>query len=119
MVDLAAAGEMFTLVGIIAAAVIFSRLALKGKSLGSFRFQLSIFILIWVAAELPHVAATLGYISDTDYATFGLFIHMISMAAFAAFVGVKSLDYFKQAPLPPSASMAPAISTSPSERPER
>ena len=40
--------ETFNLVLILLAFVIFTRLAFKGKSLGNFRFQLSIFLLIWL-----------------------------------------------------------------------
>ena len=116
--DFESAGETFTLIGIFLAAVIFARLALKGKNLGRFRFQLSIFILIWAAAELPQAAATLGLISDTDYATLGLFVHMMSMAAFAVFVGIKSIDYFRYASVTPAPSKAAPSPVQPLERPE-
>jgi hypothetical protein len=119
MVDVSDAAEWFTLIGIFLAGIIFARMALKAKSLGSFRFQLSIFILIWVAAETPHTLADLGFLSGTDYGTLGLFLHMLSMFAFAAFVGIKSLEYFKPPPAPPPlASIAPKTSTRPFERPE-
>ena len=111
-------GEIFTLIGIFLSAAIFLRLALKGRSLGSFRFQLSIFILIWTGAELPNAAATLGIIPDTTYALEGLFLHMLSMAAFAVFVGIKSFAYFKPRPLPSPPAIAPLKPSGPMERPE-
>src|SRR5712692_157292 len=92
--------ETFTLVGVLLAFAIFARLALKAKSTGSFRFQLSIFILIWVVAEVPHIAETLGLISVGSFEDFGLAVHMISMAAFALFVGLRSYGFLRMRPLP-------------------
>jgi len=107
MTDLLTEGfETFSLVAILLAGLIFTRLAFKAKSLGSFRFQLSFFILIWVVAELPHVASTLGLVSEDAYGLFGLTFHLLSMAAFAIFVGIKSFDFFKPTPpMPPSTSL--------------
>jgi hypothetical protein len=92
--------QIFTFLAIVAAGLIFTRLALTKKSLGSFRFQLSLFILIWVAAELPNVAANLGLITAGNYADLGLGLHMLSMAAFAIFVGARSFTYLRTKPLP-------------------
>ncbi len=93
--------ETFTLVGVLVAFLIFTRLAVKAKSLGSFRFQLSIFILIWVVAELPHIAGTLGLISIGGYETFGLAFHMLSMTAFALFVGARSYNLLRMRTIAP------------------
>ena len=96
------AAETFTLIGVLLAAAIFARLAIKAKSTGSFRFQLSVFILIWVAAEIPHIAESIGLISVGSFDEFGLALHMTSMAAFAIFVGLKSYGFLtmKQVPSP-------------------
>ena len=92
--------ETFTLVGVIIAAVIFTRLALKGGSIGSFRFQLSAFMLMWVTAEIPHIAETLGLVADGSFDELGLGAHMISMAVFAVFVGYRSYKFLSIKPLP-------------------
>ena len=86
--------ETFTLAGVCLAGAIFLRIALKAKSIGSFRFQLSIFMLVWVAAEIPHIAQTLGLLSAGTYDDLGLALHMTSMAAFALFVGTRSVNFF-------------------------
>jgi hypothetical protein len=85
--------EMYSFIGIVLAAVIFTRLAVKARSIGNFRFQLSIFILIWVAAEVPHTLDSLGLIDVTSYLTVGLVLHLISMIVFAVFVGLRSLRF--------------------------
>jgi hypothetical protein len=111
------AAELFTSIVIVLAAIVFARLAIKSRSLGNLRFQLSIFILIWVAAELPHIAGSLGIIDETSYQTLGLTFHFLSMAAFAIFVGARSFQFLaghsKAQPTPPS---FPATSISPSKQ---
>ena len=101
------AAETFTLVGVLLAAIIFARLALKARSIGTFRFQLSIFILVWVAAEVPHIADSLGLISAGSFDDLGLAVHMISMATFALFVGVRSYAFLRIKPAQPISPITP------------
>jgi hypothetical protein len=103
--------ETFNLVLIVIAFAIFARLALKGKSLGSFRFQLSIFLLIWVLSELPHIEESLGWIAATGYEETGLYLHAASMAVFAIFVGWRSLRFLSFHP--PVTTTSVSISTDP------
>ena len=98
--------ETFTLLGVLLAFAIFARLALKAKSIGGFRFQLSLFILVWVIAEVPHITETLGLTSVGSFGDFGLAVHMVSMAAFAMFVGLRSYGFLKMKPV---ALMPPPI----------
>jgi hypothetical protein len=93
--------ETFNLVLILVAFVIFARLAFKGKSLGSFRFQLSIFLLIWVISEIPHIAESIGFLAATGYEDTGLYLHAASMAVFALFVGWRSLRFLSAHPPTP------------------
>jgi len=94
--------ETINLVLIFFAFAIFIRLALKGKSLGSFRFQLSIFLLIWVISEIPHIAGSLGLIATTGYEDIGLYLHAASMGVFALFVGWRSIKIATLHPAPPT-----------------
>ena len=110
------AAEIFTSVMIVLSAVVFSRLAFKSKSFGSFQFQLSIFVIIWVIAELPHIAGTLGLIDTTSFATLGITFHFISMAAFAFFVGIRSIQFLHPHQTPPS---NPANISTPSMSPTK
>jgi len=94
--------ETINLVIILFAFTIFIRLALKAKSLGSFRFQLSIFLLIWVISEIPHIAGSLGLIATTGYQDIGLYLHAASMGVFALFVGWRSIKIATLHPVPPT-----------------
>jgi hypothetical protein len=105
--DITSVFETISLVLILVAFAIFARLAIKGKSLGSFRFQLSIFLLIWVLSEIPHIAGTLGLISTAAYSDIGLYLHATSMAVFALFVGWRSIK-FATLPIPPTGAVSAA-----------
>ena len=85
--------ETFNLALILIAFAIFTRLAFKGKGIGSFRFQLSIFLLIWVISETPHIAESIGFLAATGYEDTGLYLHAASMTVFAVFVGWRSLRF--------------------------
>lgn len=100
--DIETVFETINLVLILFAFTIFFRLALKGKSLGSFRFQLSIFLQIWVISEIPHIAGSLGLIATTGYQDIGLYLHAASMGVFALFVGWRSLKIATLHPAPPT-----------------
>ena len=101
--------ETFNLVLILIAFAIFARLAFKGKSLGSFRFQLSIFLLIWVFAEIPHIGESLGWIATAGYEDTGLYLHAASMAVFALFVGWRSLKFLSFHPPTPTSTVSISI----------
>ena len=111
MVDVVTVMEFFTLGGIIVSGGIFTRLAIKSKSIGSFRFQLSLFILVWVASEVPYVLQTLGLIDATPYDSFGLAAHMTSMAIFAIFVGIRSANFARVKPHQIAALLPQALPT--------
>ena len=104
--DIIDAFETLNLVLILVAFAIFTRLAFKGKSLGNFRFQLSIFLLIWVLSEVPHIAGSLGLISTAAYSDIGLYLHATSMGVFAFFVGWRSIKIATLHPNPPTGTLA-------------
>ncbi len=114
MTDVIDVFEIFGLVLILVAFAIFTRLAFKAKSLGSFRFQLSIFLLIWALSEIPHVGETLGLVSVASYSDLGLYLHATSMAVFALFVGWRSLKFITMHPIPPTGAVS--VPTEPPKR---
>src|SRR5438094_10184841 len=97
--DIVGIFETFNLVMILVAFAVFARLAFKGKSLGKFRFQLSIFLLIWVLSEIPHISLSLALVATAGYEDLGLYLHALSLGAVALFVGWRSIDF---APLHPA-----------------
>ena len=98
--------ETFSLIMILAAFAIFARLAIKGKSLGRFRFQLSIFLLIWVLSEVPHILGTLGLISTASFSDIGLYLHATSMGVFAVFIGWRSIKFLTVHPFPATGALS-------------
>jgi len=78
----------------------------RKSCLGTFRFQLAIFLLIWVLSEIPHIAGTLGLIDTTGYADIGLYLHALSMGVFALFVGWRSLKIATLHPIPPTGAVS-------------
>ena len=81
---------------IMVSAVIFAALALKSKSVKSFSFQFSIFMLIWAAAEIPAVLSGAGVLVTTAYQNLGLEVHLISMFIFGGFVVFRGRNIFGQ-----------------------
>ena len=111
MVDVATIAETFTLWGILVSGIIFTRLALKSKSLASFRFQLSTFMLVWVGSEIPHVLQTLGVLAVGSFDDLGLALHMISMGIFAIFVGSRSANFLRVKTRAQLIPTSPSLST--------
>ncbi len=87
--------ETFSLLGVLLAFIIFTRLAVIAKKHGIFRLQLCAFILLWVLGEIPHIASTLGLVSTTGYEGAGLALHDLSMATFALFVGARYFNLLR------------------------
>lgn len=104
---LSMAMELYTFIVILASAIVFARLAVKAKSIGSFRFQLSAFILIWAVAEIVYVGSDLGFVSIGNSDTIGLTFHFVSMAAFAVFVGARSFRFLQVKPAQPPRPVKP------------
>ncbi len=98
--------ENINLILILLAFAIFARLAFKGKNIGNFRFQLSIFLIIWVLSELPHIAESIGLITIGSYEDTGLYLHAISMTVFALFVGWRSFRFLTLHPPPPVTTLS-------------
>ena len=99
--------EFYTLFVILASALVFALLAARAKSIGSFRFQLSAFILIWAVAEIVYVSGDLGLVTIGNTDSIGLAFHFASMAAFAIFVGARSFKFLQVKPVSPPKPVKP------------
>jgi hypothetical protein len=74
-------------VSLIIAFILFARLAIISRSIRSLQAQLSIFILVWVIAELLRSLLLLNIISaSVTLQTLGLEIHTVAMVAFGVFM---------------------------------
>jgi hypothetical protein len=79
--------EDMTLVLLLISIGIFGYLALKSRNIRSFQFQISIFILIWIASELTNVLLETGLISlPSSFQEIGYELHVVSMVFFAIFI---------------------------------
>ncbi|MBI2184918.1 MAG: hypothetical protein HYU39_08180 [Thaumarchaeota archaeon] len=84
---LAEISRNLTPLGLVIALILFIRLASKAKSLNSLQAELSIFVVIWVAAELPRALLTTGMIkASPDAVMIGLLAHTLSMVAFGILI---------------------------------
>ena len=113
MDPLVQAGFYYTVIVILLATVVFTRLAVKAKSLGATRFQFFLFILVWAVAELAFSLGSLGIVSDSSYVVLGLTFHLVSMFMFAIFVAVKSFHFLHVATARPVASMSAPLGMGP------
>ncbi len=74
-------------VALAIAFILFARLAIVSKSIRTLQAQLSIFILIWIAAELLRSLLLLNVFSASlALQTFGLEVHTVAMIAFGVFM---------------------------------
>ncbi|MGI0092461.1 MAG: hypothetical protein ACREBS_12210 [Nitrososphaerales archaeon] len=74
-------------IALIIAFALFVRLAIISKSLSSLQAQLSIFLIIWIFAELLRALLVIGILAATEQLQLlGLEIHTASMVAFGGFI---------------------------------
>jgi hypothetical protein len=72
---------------LIVALILFARLAIKSKSLSSLQSQLSVFLMIWIVAELLRALLALGLVAATPaLQLLGFEIHTAAMVAFGGFL---------------------------------
>ena len=77
-------------IGLIIALGLFGRLAVRGKTLRSLQVELSIFLTIWIVAELLRSLLELGLIAgSTGLQLIGLELHTISMVAFGLLITIR------------------------------
>ncbi|HEY4673134.1 MAG TPA: hypothetical protein VIH03_03120 [Nitrososphaerales archaeon] len=81
-------------IGLVIALLLFLRLGIKAKSVRSAQAELSIFIVIWVIAELLRAMLLLGIIQTNPMFEFlGILIHTMSMIAFGIFMVFRFYRY--------------------------
>lgn len=79
-----------TLILLLVCIVIFGYLAWRSRTIRSFQFQISIFILIWISGELVNFLLYNGIISlSSSMGEIGYEIHLGSMIFFSVFLYVR------------------------------
>jgi len=80
------AASIFEFISLAILLALFTNFAIKARSRSSLQFQLFIFLLIFVIAEIPRALWNIGLVDLSYYSQYGLPIHTLSMLLFAGFV---------------------------------
>lgn len=73
----------YVLLGLLVASLgIFGVTALKSKSTRSFQFQLSVFIVIWIAGEIVDLLVSNNFVTIGGFEHLGMQIHLAAMVLF-------------------------------------
>jgi hypothetical protein len=67
---------------------IFAMVAVKARNIRSFQFQISIFIIVWIAGEMVDVLQDLGML-DVFSEDFGMQVHLASMIFFSVMIWLR------------------------------
>lgn len=77
-----------TLVLLFASLAIFGAVALKSRSVRSFQFQISIFIIIWISGEIVDVLQDAGVFNFYSE-ELGMQVHLLSMVFFSTMIWLR------------------------------
>ena len=61
-------------------------MAISAGTVRSLQFQLSSFLSIWAASEIPRVLGSIGVVDISPIREYGMVVHTVSMIAFATFI---------------------------------
>ena len=90
-----AIAEIVSLFLILASTVLIVYLNFRIRNILTFQFEILIFTLILVAAEIPRTLYSLGVIDLDFLSPTGLEIHSVSMAILALFVSYRTVGFFR------------------------
>ena len=79
-------GEIVSLILVLASFLIITYLASKTRSRRSFQFEMFLFTVVLVGAEVPRIAYSLGVVDLDPLSTIGLGIHSVSMVILLTFL---------------------------------
>jgi hypothetical protein len=84
---LATAGSYVSLVLIFVAFGLIATLSMRSRTISSFQFELYVFVLVVVMAEVPAILINLGFLPGLQqYELDGLIVHSFSMAFLSFFI---------------------------------
>jgi hypothetical protein len=78
-----------TLILLVVALGIFVWLTARSRNIKSFQFQISVFILIWVIAEIIDLLGEEGVIELFSTSDIGMYVHVLAMAMFSAMIWIR------------------------------
>jgi hypothetical protein len=80
---------------ILASAVLIVYLNLKVRNIRTFQFEILLFTVILVAAEIPRTLYSLGLVDLDALSPAGLEIHSVSMVILTLFVSYRTVGFFR------------------------
>jgi len=78
-----------TLILLVIALGIFAWLTARSRNIKSFQFQISVFILIWIIAEIIDLLGEEGVIELFSTSDIGMYVHVLAMAMFSAMIWIR------------------------------
>ena len=78
-----------TLILLVIALGIFAWLTARSSNIKSFQFQISVFILIWIIAEIIDLLGEEGVIELFSTSDIGMYVHVLAMAMFSAMIWIR------------------------------
>ena len=78
-----------TLILLVIALGIFACLTARSRNIKSFQFQISVFILIWIIAEIIDLLGEEGVIELFSTSDIGMYVHVLAMAMFSAMIWIR------------------------------
>jgi hypothetical protein len=90
-----AIAEVASLILILASTVLIVYLNFKVRNIRTFQFEILIFTIILVAAEIPRTLYSLGLVDLNALSPGGLEIHSVSMVILALFVSYRTVGFFR------------------------
>jgi bacteriorhodopsin len=78
-----------TLILLVVALGIFAWLTARSRNIKSFQFQISVFILIWIIAEIIDLLGEEGVIELFSTSDIGMYVHVLAMAMFSAMIWIR------------------------------
>ncbi len=93
--SLGAIAEIVSLFLILASTVLIVYLNFRVRNIRTFQFEMLLFTLILVAAEIPRTLYSLGVVDLDFLSPTGLEIHSVSMVILALFVSYRTVGFFR------------------------
>ncbi len=90
-----AIAEIVSLFLILASTVLIVYLNFRVRNIRTFQFEILLFTLILVAAEIPRTLYSLGLVNLDALSPAGLEIHSVSMVILTLFVAYRTVGFFK------------------------
>jgi hypothetical protein len=90
-----ALAEIASLILILASTVLVVYLNFRVRNIRTFQFEMLLFTIVLVAAEIPRTLYSLGVVDLDLLSPVGLEIHSVSMVILALFVSYRTVGFFK------------------------